>query len=230
MSVEDIANEIRRHNKLYAEGKPEITDTEYDSLVGMMKYIDPKNEVLQEVGAPISYGKKVKHEIPMGSLDKIKCQLDKDGNPMDGHGAQELEDWVRKVDEIVCFSPKIDGLAGELVYEKGILVQASTRGDGCLAYDSIIEFEDGRKIPIGKIYELNIKGKVKCLNIKSNKIEYKEIKNVFLNDNKHKFIDLYVNINGKEVVLKCTENHQILTSSGWKQAKDIDVDEEIIVE
>lgn len=130
MSVEDIASEIRRHNKLYDEGRPEITDTEYDSLVGLMKYIDPDNEVLKEVGAPVSYGKKVKHDIPMGSLEKIKCQLDKDGNPVDGHGAQELEDWVRKIDEIVCFSPKIDGLAGELVYENGLLVQASTRGDG----------------------------------------------------------------------------------------------------
>ena len=130
MSVEDIANEIRRHNKLYDEGRPEITDTEYDSLVGLMKYIDPDNEVLKEVGAPVSYGKKVKHDIPMGSLEKIKCQLDKDGNPVDGHGAQELEDWVRKIGEVVCFSPKIDGLAGELVYENGLLIQASTRGDG----------------------------------------------------------------------------------------------------
>ena len=82
MSVEDIANEIRRHNKLYDEGRPEITDTEYDSLVGLMKYIDPDNEVLKEVGAPVSYGKKVKHDIPMGSLEKIKCQVDKNGNPV----------------------------------------------------------------------------------------------------------------------------------------------------
>lgn len=228
--IQELENKILKNNKLYEEGTPEITDSEYDFLVETLKYLSPESDVLKQVGAPVSYGKNVKHDIPMGSLDKIKCRVDKNGEPEDGHGSQDLEEWVKKIDEVVCFSPKVDGLAGELVYNNGKLIQASTRGDGCLSYDSIIEFEDGRKIPIGKIYELNIKGRVKCLNIKSNKIEYKEIKSVFLNDNKHKFIDLYVNIDGKEVVLKCTENHQILTSSGWKQAKDIDIDEKIIVE
>ena len=130
MEIHELEKAIRLHNKLYADGKPKISDTEYDTLVDNLKYLDPNNDVLLEVGAPVTYGKKVKHEIPMGSLDKIKCQLDKNGNPVDGHGAQELEDWVRKIDEVVCFSPKIDGLAGELVYDNGKLVGASTRGDG----------------------------------------------------------------------------------------------------
>ena len=133
--IQELETKIRHHNKMYSVGKPEITDYEYDALIDKMKWLDPDNEVLLEVGAPVSYGKKVKHEIPMGSLEKIKCQMDKDGNPVDGHGAQELEDWVRKIDEVVCFSPKIDGLAGELRYENGRLVQASTRGDGFVGQD-----------------------------------------------------------------------------------------------
>ena len=130
MTIPELEEKIRLHNRLYAEGKPTITDAEYDALIDLMKWEDPENEVLREVGAPVSYGKKVKHEIPMGSLEKIKCKVDKSGEPEDGHGAQELEEWVRKIDETVCFSPKIDGLAGELVYKGGRLIQASTRGDG----------------------------------------------------------------------------------------------------
>lgn len=133
--IQELETKIRHHNKMYSVGKPEITDAEYDVLVDKMKWIDPENEVLLEVGAPVSYGKKVKHEIPMGSLEKIKCQMDKSGNPVDGHGSQELEEWVRKINEVVCFSPKIDGLAGELIYEDGRLVQASTRGDGFIGQD-----------------------------------------------------------------------------------------------
>lgn len=163
MTIPELEEKIRLHNKLYMDGKPKITDMEYDRLVDRLKYLDPNSDVLSEVGAPVTYGKKVKHEIPMGSLEKIKCQMDSNGEPVDGHGAKELEEWVCKVGETVCFSPKIDGLAGELVYENGRLVQASTRGDGkigqnvtdnVLHIDSIpIEIAQNEKIVVrGEFY------------------------------------------------------------------------------
>lgn len=130
--IQELENKILKNNKLYEEGTPEITDSEYDFLVETLKYLSPESDVLKQVGAPVSYGKNVKHDIPMGSLDKIKCRVDKNGEPEDGHGSQDLEEWVRKIDEVVCFSPKVDGLAGELVYNNGKLIQASSRGDGAV--------------------------------------------------------------------------------------------------
>lgn len=135
MEIFQLEKEIRKHNKLYYEGKPKITDAEYDALVDELKYLDFDNEVLKEVGAPVSFGKKVNHNIPMGSLEKIKCQLDEKGEPVDGHGSNELENWIKSIDCEVCFSHKVDGLAGELIYKNGKLVQASSRGNGSVGQD-----------------------------------------------------------------------------------------------
>nr|DAQ91982.1 MAG TPA: DNA ligase [Caudoviricetes sp.] len=134
MEAWQLAQEIRKHNKLYAEGRPEISDFEYDRLVDELKFLDFDNDALKEVGAPVTYGKTVRHLIPMGSLDKIKYEIDKKGNVV-GDGLGPIAAWVTAMqnkfgnDSIVA-SLKIDGIAGQLIYENGHLIQASTRGDG----------------------------------------------------------------------------------------------------
>lgn len=126
MNIKELEKTILRHNKLYAIGRPEITDAEYDALVSELKYFEPTSSVLLEVGAPVSYGKKVVHEIPMGSLDKVK--YDEESKYSD------LYKWIlnhvreKALDYVI--SPKIDGLAGEIIYRNGKLVASSSRGDG----------------------------------------------------------------------------------------------------
>lgn len=134
MEAWQLAQEIRRHNKLYAEGRPEISDFEYDRLVDELKFLDFDNDALKEVGAPVTYGKTIRHLIPMGSLDKIKYELDKKGVVV-GDGLGPISGWVASMQEkfganSIVASLKIDGIAGQLIYEQGHLVQASTRGDG----------------------------------------------------------------------------------------------------
>jgi len=106
---EKIASLIRKHAIEYYEGHPTITDVEFDCLVDQLKKIDPNNELLHTVGYGYKPTKnKIKHNIPMGSLEKI----------------HELKESFR------VLSLKLDGLSCELVYEHGNFVRAVTRGDG----------------------------------------------------------------------------------------------------
>lgn len=134
--IKKLADEIRRHNRLYTEGNPEITDKEYDELVEKMKLLDISNPVLLEVGAKLSYGKKVQYQIPMGSLNKVTFQYEKDGSFKDGDGLSELRRWyAENKGHEIRWNMKIDGIAGQLVYENGNLVQASNRGNGLEGFD-----------------------------------------------------------------------------------------------
>lgn len=125
MNSEELAALIRWHSeKYFSDAEPEITDAEFDALVGELKSLDPNHEVLSEVGAEPSYGKKVFHPTLMGSLDKINTRV-------------ALDNWINVVgtNEKFTIMPKVDGLAVRLVYENGELALAATRGNGEVGQD-----------------------------------------------------------------------------------------------
>jgi len=122
MDQKQLAEEIRRHRKLYYNETPEISDGDFDNLVGQMREIDPNDPVLKEVGAPIEDGKvKVTHSRIMGSLDVVNNE----------------DEWRRWNDKhqtyqpkIIVAEPKLDGLTIVLTYKNGKFVRGATRGDG----------------------------------------------------------------------------------------------------
>lgn len=115
--IEALEQKIRYHNQLYTDGNPIISDAEYDALVDELKRFSPTSPVLMEIGAVPSYGTKIIHKIMMGSLLKINTIAD-------------LVKWQQEHPEETVWSWKIDGCAGEVVYENGKLVSAASRGDG----------------------------------------------------------------------------------------------------
>ncbi len=141
-SIERRATElrdlIRHHNdRYYAEDTPEISDAEYDALVKELARIEAEHPELVTLDSPtatVGGGSfttfaPVIHAVPMTSLD----------NAMD---SDELHAWGERVAKglggaecsYVC-ELKIDGLAISIRYEKGVLVQAATRGDGKVGED-----------------------------------------------------------------------------------------------
>ena len=132
--IEGLRERIRYHNhRYYALDDPEISDAEYDRLFKRLTDLErhhpefyspesPSQEVgikAQETFSP------VRHRIPMLSLENGLS--DQDIRAFDTRTRRFLGD-DSSVDYTV--EPKIDGLAVELLYEKGILKRASTRGDG----------------------------------------------------------------------------------------------------
>ncbi|MFQ5840872.1 MAG: NAD-dependent DNA ligase LigA [Thermodesulfobacteriota bacterium] len=125
---------IEYHNyRYYVLDDPEISDTEYDQMMRELEQLeadypelyDP-NSPTQRVGAPpLEEFETVTHTIPMLSLANGQNEVE----------VREFDQRVRRflgMDGDIAYvaEPKLDGLAVELVYERGYLVIGSTRGDG----------------------------------------------------------------------------------------------------
>ena len=132
--VDKLRKALHRHNyRYYVLDDPEISDAEYDRMMQELKRLEEDHPQLASpdsptarVGAPpLEKFEAVAHSIPMLSLD----------NAFNDEEILEFDKRVRRnldTREEVLYTaePKLDGVAVELVYENGILVAASTRGDG----------------------------------------------------------------------------------------------------
>jgi DNA ligase (NAD+) len=101
----------------YNTGESLVSDEVFDYLKDHLEKIDPINDFLNEVGAPIDSKEKVKLPYPMGSLDKIKPST------------QELDKWKIDFKGPYVISDKLDGISAQLYITKDN-AQLFTRGDG----------------------------------------------------------------------------------------------------
>jgi DNA ligase (NAD+) len=108
----------------YAGGAPIMSDAQFDTLRDELEKLDPNHAFLKVVGAPAPSGgwNKVKHAIPMRSLNKAQ--------PVDGDQHAELNAWAKGKAEPLIVTEKLDGISIALTYRNGKLAQALTRGDG----------------------------------------------------------------------------------------------------
>src|ERR1700749_1112940 len=132
--------EIERHDKAYyQDDAPKVSDAEYDALRQRFNAIEKRFPELvssdspsQKVGsAPSGRFKKVRHAVPMLSLDNAFAEQD----VLDFAG--RIQRFLKLADDEIAFSaePKIDGLSMSLRYKGGELVTAATRGDGAEGED-----------------------------------------------------------------------------------------------
>lgn len=151
--IEKLREEINYHNyRYYVLDDPEISDNEYDKLFDQLIELEKQypqfvtsDSPTQRVGAiPLTEFKTVGHALPMLSLNKASTQ-------------QEFSDFHRRVIELsglneekieYAVEPKFDGLAVELIYEKGVLITGSTRGDGIIGEDVTANLKTVKAIPL----------------------------------------------------------------------------------
>ena len=218
--IQELEGLVRYHADLYYnQAKPEITDAEFDALVEELKGLAPDSPALGEVGAVPTYGKKLTHSRPMGSLDKAKS-------------AVEVVEWHAKNGKgRVSVTPKMDGAACRLNYRNGVLVQAASRGNGCVDGETQLETEDGKSIPIREIVSKGLKCRVKCLDVPTGKICFREVDDVFDNGQTKDWIELTVKDGKGSHKLILTPNHQVLSLDGGKphfvRAKDLKEGEDV---
>lgn len=113
--LKELTDSIIKFNEEYRNGKPSISDEEYDKLLDRLKEIDPSNDLISRSiieSSPKNREEKLPYE--MMSLDKYKTP-------------ESLHKWANrfKYDEFII-TPKFDGISIELNESK----QAWTRGDG----------------------------------------------------------------------------------------------------
>jgi DNA ligase (NAD+) len=145
--------EISQHDKrYYQQDRPTISDAEYDALRKRYTAIEARFPDLRtleslalKVGAAPTRGfKKVRHAVPMLSLDNAFADEDVVGFVARIRKFLKLSD-----DEKIAFSaePKIDGLSMSLRYEDGELVTAATRGDGAEGEDVTANIKTLKQVP-----------------------------------------------------------------------------------
>lgn len=149
-----LSAELNRHNHAYyVLDDPSIPDAEYDRLFGELQALEQLHPELstpdsptQRVGAaPLAQFDQVTHSIPMLSLgngfdDADIVEFDRrvrDG--LDTHADAEIE---------YAAELKFDGLAINVRYEDGVLVQAATRGDGSTGENVTSNIRTIRAIPL----------------------------------------------------------------------------------
>ncbi len=149
--IERLRQEIRRHEYLYyVADDPQISDAAFDRLMNQLKKLEEEHPSLvtpdsptQRVGGQPREGfQTVRHKPPMVSLDNA-------------FSFEELADFDRRVREIsgrekieYIAEHKFDGLSMSLLYEKGRLARAVTRGDGSTGEDVTANVKTIRSIPL----------------------------------------------------------------------------------
>ncbi len=150
--IERLRREVAYHNyRYYVLDDPVISDAEYDRLFRRLvelerehpEFLDP-NSPSQKVGAPpLKEFRPVRHTLPMLSLSNAASREE----------MEEFEERIRRFLRTTApleyvAEPKIDGVAVELVYEKGLFTLGSTRGDGTVGEDITQNLKTIRSLPL----------------------------------------------------------------------------------
>jgi DNA ligase (NAD+) len=151
VSSKDVRERIKQLSELledynhqyYVLDAPTVPDVEYDRLFSELldlekqfPLLDKLNSPTKRVGSPpLSSFKKVSHELPMLSLANAFSL--EETMAFDKRVRERLQKFSNKSVEFVEYAcePKLDGVAVSLLYEKGELVRAATRGDGMVGED-----------------------------------------------------------------------------------------------
>lgn len=148
--IDQLRAEIEEHNRLYyKEAAPRISDQDYDRLYRELaeleaqhtQFASPSSPTQRVGGGPLEAFRPVGHRVPMLSLDNT-------------YSEGEVADFYRRLERLlpnalipVVIEPKVDGVAVSLLYEKGKLQYAATRGDGAVGDDITQNIRTIRTVP-----------------------------------------------------------------------------------
>jgi DNA ligase (NAD+) len=147
----ELVGQLNHHNHRYhVLDDPEIDDRTYDLLFRELQLLEerfpesisPESPTLRVGGAPVTSLNPFEHRVPMLSLDN--AFTDDELREFDARLRRFLGD-DSPIDYVV--EPKLDGLAGELIYENGELTGAGTRGNGEVGEDILHNVRTIRSIP-----------------------------------------------------------------------------------
>ncbi len=146
----------------YVLDNPTITDQEYDDYYMELLALEKKYPELKREDSPtnrvggnaLDKFEKVTHEKPMLSFDDIFNEEE----------IISFDERIRKVipNPVYTLEPKMDGLSGSLIYEKGVLVRAATRGDGVTGENITLNVKTIKTVPLRltKDIDIEVRGEI----------------------------------------------------------------------
>ncbi|WP_349402178.1 NAD-dependent DNA ligase [Candidatus Phytoplasma solani] len=153
---------LKANYQYYNLSQPKINDQQYDALLKELialeekypQFILPYSPTLKIGGFVEKKFKTFKHQIPMMSL----------ANAFNTQELKNFHNRLSKVSSSFSFFTelKIDGVAVSLKYQKGILTQALTRGNGILGEDILKNIQTIKTIPLklNQPIDLEVRGEV----------------------------------------------------------------------
>lgn len=171
--IKELVEKLNYYTKLYDEGRPEISDKEWDDMYFELQELEKESGIYLEESPTqkvnfqvVNKLNKVEHNHPMLSLDKTK-------------DINEIQKFVYNNDYIAM--AKMDGLTCSLRYVNGRLISAETRGNGLVGEDILHNALQVKNIPnrINFQDELIVDGEIICTyeNFKEFESEYKNPRN-----------------------------------------------------
>ena len=171
--IKELVEKLNYYTKLYDEGRPEISDKEWDDMYFELQKLERESGIYLEDSPTqrvnfqvVNKLNKVEHNHPMLSLDKTK-------------DTNEIQKFIYNNDYIAM--AKMDGLTCSLKYVNGKLVLAETRGNGLVGEDILHNALQVKNIPkrIDFQDELVVDGEIICTyeNFKEFESEYKNPRN-----------------------------------------------------
>ncbi len=166
--IEELHELLNKHShRYYVLDDPIVSDGEYDRLFRELLALEEANPHLISAdspskrigGPPLEKFTQVVHRVPMLSLENA-------------FSSEDLHQFAERVQRFLngpitsgySVEPKLDGLAVELVYENGRLVQGSTRGDGTTGEEITPQLQTIASIPLKLLGEqpalLEVRGEV----------------------------------------------------------------------
>ena len=156
----------------YVNDNPSITDQEYDDYYSELLRLEEEYPNLKREESPTSRvgGKvldkfeKVSHKSPMLSFDDI----------FNDEEIMAFDERIKKTiaNPVYTVEPKMDGLSGSLIYEKGVLVRAATRGDGLVGENITTNAKTIKSIPLklNKDIDIEVRGEIYMSKSSFNKV------------------------------------------------------------
>jgi DNA ligase (NAD+) len=148
--VKQLRRQIKQHDRRYYEqAAPTISDREYDRLYKELVDLEtrfpalvmPDSPTQRVAGRPLEAFAQIEHRVPMLSLDNT-------------YSEEEVASFYARITRLlpnekipVVIEPKVDGVAVSLLYEKGKLRYAATRGDGLVGDDITRNIKTIRSVP-----------------------------------------------------------------------------------
>ena len=131
--IQDLREKIRHQDHLYYDlQKPEISDFKYDQMYKKLKVLEEKYPEFKTKDSPTQ-------KVPGKVLEKFQKEAHRQKmfSLQNSYSKEDIKDFFEKSlkllkeENVSCvLEPKLDGVAVELIYEKGLLTKALSRGDG----------------------------------------------------------------------------------------------------